>query len=237
MSSMAALPASAQIAKGDAARNLAPGGRLRAAINLGNPVLAQRDAKGELTGTSVVLARALAQRLQLPLDLIPFQAAGAVFEALESGQWDIAFLAIEPERTARIDFSPPYVSIDGTYLVRDDSAFRAVADLDRSGVRIAVGRGAAYDLHLSRTLKQAELVRAPTSAAAIDLFLSSRLEAAAGVRQVLAERAREIPGLRVLEDRFQRIDQAIGVPRGRAVGAAYIRTFLDEMRTAGVIGH
>jgi polar amino acid transport system substrate-binding protein len=185
----------------------------------------------------VVLARALAQRLQLPLDLIPFQAAGAVFEALESGQWDIAFLAIEPERTARIDFSPPYVSIDGTYLVRDDSAFRAVADLDRSGVRIAVGRGAAYDLHLSRTLKQAELVRAPTSAAAIDLFLSSRLEAAAGVRQVLAERAREIPGLRVLEDRFQRIDQAIGVPRGRAVGAAYIRTFLDEMRTAGVIGH
>ena len=63
-----------------------------------------------------------------------------------------------------------------------------------------------------------------------------RLEAAAGVRQVLAERARETPGLRVLEDRFQRIDQAIGVPRGRAVGAAYIKTFLDEMRAAGVIG-
>ena len=219
----------------EAAKSLAPSGVLRVAINLGNIVLAQRNTKGELTGISVILARALAQRLKLPIELITFEAAGAVFDGLDKGLLDLAFLAIEPERAAKIDFSPPYVIIEGTYLVRKDAPFRTVADLDRPGVRIAVGRGAAYDLFLTRTLKQAELRRAPTGASSIDLFLSDGLEAAAGVRQSLVERAQANPGLRVLPDRFTDIRQAIGTPKGRPAGTAYVRAFIEEMKASGEV--
>lgn len=217
------------------AESLAPSGRLRVAINLGNTVLAQRASSGVLTGISVLLARRLAKRLHLPIDLIPYDAAGKVFAAQEKGEWDLAFLAVQPERAAKIDFSPPYVFIEGTYLVRADGPFRRAADLDRSGVRIAVGRGAAYDLYLSRTLKDAEIVRAPTSPEAVDLFLAGKADAVAGVRQFLEEKASAAQGVRVLPDSFQRIDQAVGVPKGRAAGAAYVRAFIEEMKRSGEI--
>jgi polar amino acid transport system substrate-binding protein len=219
----------------EAAHSLAPSGRLRVAINLGNSVLAQRTPAGELTGVSVILAQTLAKRLQVPVDLIPYTAAGMVFDAMDKGAWDVAFLAIEPERATKVDFSPPYVFIDGTYLVRKDSPFQKADDLDRPGIRIAVGRGAAYDLYLSRTLKNAELRRAPTSVAAMQMFVDERLDAAAGVRQALADYAREKPELKVLGDSFSRIDQAIGVPKGRTVGAAYIRAFVEEMKRSGEV--
>ena len=230
----AASAALANPSTAEAARSLAPTGRLRAAINLGNGVLAQRDRNtGELAGASVVLATTLGQRLNLPVDLIPFDAAGRVFDSLESGAWDVAFLAIEPERATKIDFSPPYVYIDGTYLVRADAPFRRVDDLDGEGVTISVGRGAAYDLFLTRTIRNAELKRAATSPAAIEVFLAGGADAAAGVRQALMDAARGRRDLRVLEDRFTRIDQAMAVPRGRDAGAAYVKVFLEEMKASG----
>lgn len=231
----AQVPVSSREKGTEAAQSLAPNGVLRVAINLGNGVLAQRSAQGEIGGVSVVLARALADRLKLPITLIPFDGAGAIFNVGDKDVWDLAFLAIEPERAAKIDFSPPYLTIDGTYLVRSDAPFRNVSDLDRPGVRIAVGGGAAYDLFLSRTLKQAELRRAPTAAASVDMFVSEGLEAAAGVRQYLVERAQANPGLRVLADRFTGIEQAMGVPRGRQAGAAYVRAFIEDMKASGVI--
>jgi polar amino acid transport system substrate-binding protein len=219
----------------DAAKSLAPSGRLRVAINLGNGVLAQQSATGELSGVSVILARALADRLKLPLDMIAYPAAGQVVDAMDKNIWDMAFMAREPERAAKIDFSPAYVTIDGTYMVRKDSPLRALADFDKPGVRIAVGKGAAYDLFLSRTLKQAELRRAATSAAAVDLFMSDKLDAVAGVRQFLADKARQNPDWRVLDDSFQSIEQAIGVPHGHPEAAAYIRAFIEEMKASGMV--
>ena len=221
----------------EAARALAPSGRLKVAINLGNGVLAQRNAAtGELGGVSVVIAKAIGERLHVPVDFIAFDAAGKVFDALDQGQWDLAFLAIEPERAARIDFSPPYVFIDGTYLVRRDSRYRSVNDLDRSGAKIAVGRGAAYDLFLSRTLHKAELVRTPTSPAAIALFLDDKtVDAAAGVRQALLDAARGRSDVRVLDDRYTRIDQAVAVPKGRDTGAAFVRSVLEQLKASGRI--
>ena len=219
----------------EAARSLAPSGTLRVAINLGNPVLAMRDATGQLAGTSVVLARELARRLQLPVELVPFNEALGVFEGLDKGSWDVAFLAIEPVRAAKIDFSPPYVFIEGTYMVRRDAPFQKAAELDRNGVRIAVGKGTAYDLYLTRTVKQAQLVRVPTSAGAVDAFVNDHLEAAAGIRQYLAERAHRDASARVLDDSFQRIEQAIGVPKGREAGAAFIRAFLEDMKASGAV--
>ncbi len=147
--------------------DLAPQGVLRAAINYGNPVLAQAGADGKPQGASVELAAALARELGVALELVTYDAAGKVFADLDSGAWNLAFMAIEPVRAAQIAFSEPYVIIEGTYLVANDAPYSEVAQLDRPEVRIAVGQGAAYDLFLSRTLQQAQLVRAATSAEAI----------------------------------------------------------------------
>lgn len=214
---------------------LAPQGTLRAAINYGNPVLAQRGADGAPTGVSVALARALAERLGVPLQLITYDAAGKVFAALEQGAWDLAFLATEPVRAAQIDFSEPYVIIEGTYLLREEDPARQVAELDRAGRRIAVGQGAAYDLYLSRTLTQAELVRASTSSAAIDWFVEQGLDAVAGVRQPLETYAAAHPGYRVLADSFTEIRQAMAVPKGRTAAAVFVQAFLDEQLRNGFV--
>jgi polar amino acid transport system substrate-binding protein len=215
---------------------LAPTGRLRVAINFGNPVLAQKDAAtGEARGVSVALARELGRRLKFPVDLVTFDAAGKVFEALKSSAWDVAFLAIEPVRAAEIDFSPPYVVIEGVYMVPANSPLRSLADVDHDGIRIAVGKGSAYDLFLTRTLKHAELVRAPTSAGAVDLFRDQKLDVAAGVKQPLAAFAAKHADVRLIAERFMAIRQAMGTPKGRSAGAAYLKDFIEEMKASGFV--
>ena len=220
----------------DVRRDLAPSGRLRATINLGNAVLAQRDAAtGALGGVSVALARELAARLGVEPDLHPFDAAGKAFAALQAQDCDVGFLAIDPLRAADLAFTAPYVIIEGGYLVAEDAPFHAVGELDRAGVRIGAGKNAAYDLYLSRTLREAKLVYAPTSQAAIQLFLDQGLEAAAGIRSALVSFAATRPGLRVVEGRFMVIEQAMAMPRGREAGAAYLRAFVEEMKASGFV--
>jgi polar amino acid transport system substrate-binding protein len=217
-------------------RELAPTGRLRAAINLGNPVLAQLDTEsGEPAGVSVDLARELGRRLGIAVELVTFESAGKVFEALENSAWDVAFLAIDPVRATEIEFTTPYVVIEGTYLVRSDSPKWSIEDFDNEGVRIAVCKGAAYELYLTRSLKKAELLSAHTSAAAIDLFISEVLDAAAGVRQALIAYARKHPDMRVIEGKFTTIEQAMGIPKGRPTGSAYLQTFIEEMKAVGFV--
>lgn len=218
-------------------RDLAPTGRIRAAINFGNPVLAQRAVQsGEPQGISVDLARELARRLGVGVDLITFEAAGKVFEALKSSTWDVAFLAIDPVRAAEIAFTAPYVVIEGTYIVRNDSPLHDIGSLDATDLRIAVGKGAAYDLFLTRALRHSELVRADTSAGAVDLFAGdTSLDAAAGVRQPLEDYAAVNPGFRVIPGRFTAIEQAMGTPKGRYAGHAYLTAFVEEMKATGFI--
>jgi polar amino acid transport system substrate-binding protein len=214
---------------------LAPDQVLQVAINLGNPVLAQRGPDGEPQGVSVALAKALAEELGVRLQMRTFDAAGKVFAALEEGAWNLAFLAIEPVREAQIAFSEPYVLIEGTYLVRTRAPFQAVEELDQAGLRLAVGKGAAYDLYLSRTLEHAELVRAETSAGAVDLFIEQGLDAAAGVRQPLQKIADADPRYRVLDGAFTAIRQAMAVPRGREQAAAYVREFVERQLRSGFV--
>ena len=221
----------------DLVKDLAPTGKLRAAINLGNMVLAQKDpATGDMRGVTVDLARELARRVGLPLELVPFDAAGKVFEALKAGAWDVAFLAIEPVRAAEIAFTAPYVIIEGVYLVPKDSPLRAVADVDRDGVRIAVNKGSAYDLYLTRTIKHAQLVRGENG---IELFVRDRLEAAAGVKQPLVEYAKTDPSVRIMDGRFMEIRQAMGTPKlryqGRDAAPRYLHAFVEEMKATGFI--
>ena len=216
--------------------DLAPTGKLRAAINLGNPVLASRDAAGQLQGVSVDLARELARRLGTPVELVPFDAAGKVVEAGKTGAWDIAFVALDPARAAEIAQSPPYVVIEGAYLVRDGSRLRANDEVDRGGNRIVVARGSAYDLYLSRNLKQAQLVRTPTSRVVVDTFMAENFEVAAGVKQQLEMDAKRVPGVRLLPGRFMVINQAMASQRGREAGARFVREFIEEKKASGFVG-
>ena len=219
-------------------KEFAPTGKLRAAINQGNSVLVQKDpAGGEPKGVTILLAKELGKRLGVPVELVLFNAAGEVFAALQEGRWDIAFLAIEPVRAAEIDFTPPYVIIEGAYMVPKDSALKTPADVDQKGIRIAVGKGSAYDLYLTRTIKNAEIVRASTGGgqASIDLFNNEKLEVAAGVRQPIAAYAKTDPKVRVMEQRFMAIEQAMGTPKGRDAAAKYLRGFVEEMKKSGFV--
>jgi polar amino acid transport system substrate-binding protein len=213
------------------AKELAPAGALRAGINLGNPVLAQ-GTPDDPRGVTVDLARELAKRLDVSLVMSAFDAAGKTFEALRAGKLDLIFLAIEPVRAAEIEFTSPYVLIEGVYLVRQDSPLREVSDVDRAGVRIGVNKNSAYDLFLTRTLQHAELVR---GASGLELFKRQKLEAAAGIRQPLADYAKKHSARRLLDGRFMEIRQAMGVPKGRLAGARYLRSFIEEMKTSGFI--
>lgn len=217
-------------------RDLAPTGRLRVSINLGNSVLAQNDPiTGAPKGISVALAQRLGADLNLPVDLITFNAAGKVFELLVRQELDIVFLAIDPLRAEEIEFTPPYALIEGNFVVSATSAFRSIADIDRPDMRVAVARNSAYDLFLSRTLKSATLVRPPTGQEALDMFVAEGLEAAAGVKQPIVAFMKTHPDLRVIEPPFMEIRQAMGMPKGRAAGAAYLRTFIEAMTASGFV--
>jgi polar amino acid transport system substrate-binding protein len=212
-------------------KEFAPSGTLRAAINQGNSVLAQKGPNGEALGITVDLARELGKRLGVPVDLVTFDAAGKAFEALKGGL-DIGFLAIEPVRAADVDFSAPYVIIEGVYMVPADSPLKQVADVDRAGVRIAVNKNSAYDLYLTRTLKHATLMRGDDGVA---LFRKDKLEVAGGVRQPLAAYAKTDPGVRLMDGRFMEIRQAMAVPKGRARAHAYLKGFVEEMKASGFV--
>jgi polar amino acid transport system substrate-binding protein len=218
-------------------KELASTGKLRAGINLGNSVLAQKSASGELGGISVDLARELGKRLGVPVELIEFQAAGKSVEAMAQGNVDVSFFAIEPKRAAEVTFSPPYAVIDGAYMVAKDSPLQTPADVDKPGIRVAVGLGSAYDLYLTRTLKNATIVRAKVGGgqASIDLFYSAKPDAAAGVRQPLEAHAKTNPNVRVMKEPFMAIQQAMGVPPGRPAAARYVRDFVEEMKKNGFV--
>ena len=234
---LASVPAAeAQAPSPAAIKDLAPTGRLRAAINLGNSVLAQGTPDAP-RGLSVDLARELARRTGLALDLVAFEAAGKVFDAMKTGAWDIAFMAHEPRRADQIEFTAPYVEIEGTYMVLKDSPLKSIEDVDKPGIRIAVGLGSAYDLFLTRTIKSAQLVRAHTGGgtAMIELFFKEKLDVAAGVRQALEVYAARDPKVRVMDGRFQVIAQAMGTPKGRTEAASYLRAFIEEMKASGFV--
>lgn len=214
----------------------APSGTLIAGVNYGNPVIAQRPASGdEPQGVGPELARELARRLGVPIKYVVYDTAGKMADAVKQGAWDVAFLAVDPARATDIAFSEPYVLIEGTYLVRNDSPLRRIEEFDRPGLKIAVAAKSAYDLWLTRNVKQAELVRLGTSQTAIDAFVAGQTDVAAGVKQPLVAAAKKTPGVRVIDGAFMTIGQASGVPKARHNAAAYLRGFIEEMKANGFV--
>lgn len=220
----------------EAIAQLAPTSRLRAVINLGNPILANRDpSTGEASGVSVDLARELARQLGVQAELMVVKSAGEAVDALATGRVDVGFFAIDPARAASTAYSAAYVQIEGAYLVRNDSPLQANEDVDRAGTRVAVGARSAYDLYLTRELKAATIERAPTSPEVVSFFLAHQLDVAAGVKQQLEADAKRLPGLRLLPWRFMVINQAMGMARGKAVGAHFLAAFVEQAKASGFV--
>ncbi|CAN5187956.1 ABC transporter substrate-binding protein [soil metagenome] len=216
---------------------LAPHGRLRAAINTGNAVLVNAGGSGAApTGVSVDLAHALARLIGVPIELVVVDGAAKSVSAVTESRADVGFFAIDPVRGADIAFTGPYVLIEGAYLVRDASPLRDNAEVDRTGTRIAVGKGSAYDLYLSREIQSAELVRFATSQEVVDGFLAQQLDVAAGVRQQLQADIQRVSGVRLLPGRFMEIRQAMGLARTQPQEAVdYLRNFVEAMKVSGFV--
>jgi len=215
---------------------LAPTGELRVAVNYGNAIHTQRNPSGGAPlGAAPDLARELAKRVGVPVKYVTYDAAGKAADGLKAGEVDVVFLAIDPDRAADIAFTRPYVLIEGTYLVRKDSPFKKVEDLDRSGVKIVVGNKSVYDLHLSRVIKQATLVRGAGGVGYLEDWRKGGFDAAAGIREVLAGEAKKNEALTVLPGHFMTIPQAIGVPKARQAAAKYVDQFVAEMIASGFV--
>ncbi|MFI5734282.1 transporter substrate-binding domain-containing protein [Kribbella sp. NPDC051587] len=212
--------------------DLAPTGVLRASINLGNPVLAQ-GTPDEPGGVTVDIARELARRLDVPLELVCFDAARKSFEAMTTGQADLCFLAIDPARADEVAFTAPYVVIEGVFAVPAESQLRTVEDVDQPGVRIGVKQGSAYDLYLTRTLQQATVVRGEEGTA---VFEAEKLEVAAGIRQPITAFVAEHPETRLIDERFMQIQQAVGTTKARQPETvAYLQSFVEDLKSTGFI--
>jgi polar amino acid transport system substrate-binding protein len=215
---------------------LAPGGKLRVGINYGNFLLVNKDEpSGEYRGIAVDLARELGRRLGVPIELVAFETAGKMADAVKAGAWDAAFLGNEPARANEIAFSPAYLEIEAGYLVPAGSPIRSIPEVDRDGVRIAVADKSAYDLYLSRSIRHAKLLRTQGIDASYDLFVKEKLEALSGLKPRLLKDAAKLPGSRVLDGRFTAVQQSIGTPRAREAGATYLREFVEEMKASGFV--
>jgi len=219
--------------------SFAPTGTLRVGINLGNPVLAGTDASTQKPkGVTIDIANEIGRRTGLLIQLIPFQSAGATVDAIKTGNIDLVFVAIDPVRGEDISYTPPYIQIEGAYMVKASSPFKNNTEVDVAGNQIVVGKGSAYDLYLTREIKYATLLRSASSQAVVDDFMRGQGNVAAGVKQQLESDASRYTGLRMLPGRFMVINQAIGIPKARAEYAktsVYLSAIITELKASGFV--
>jgi polar amino acid transport system substrate-binding protein len=215
---------------------LAPTGVLRAGINLSNFLLVtSRAANGDPQGVSPDMAAAIAARLGVPVVYVPFPRPGELADAAGTDTWDIGLIGAEPARAEKIEFSPAYAEIEATYLVPQGSKLHSIDQVDSAGTRIAVAARSAYDLWLERNIRQATLVRTEGLDASFDVFVRDGLEALAGLKPRLLSDVQRLPGSRILDGRFTAVQQAIGTTRGNVAGAAFLRDFVEEAKTSGLV--
>ena len=220
----------------DVRSELAPSGTLRAGINLANFLLVTgRTPDGDPEGVAPDMAAEIAGRLGVPIAYVPFATPSELADAAADDAWDIGLIGAEPARARTIAFTAAYTEIEATYLVATGSALRAIEDVDREGVRIAVAAGSAYDLFLSRSLEHAELVRASGLDGSFNLFVEQNLDALAGLRPRLLSDVERLPDARILDGKFTAVQQAVGTPRPRERGAAFLREFVEEAKASGLV--
>ena len=215
---------------------LAPTGVLRAGINMSNFLLVSgTSASGDPVGVASDMARAIADRLGVPVAYQKFPRPGELADAADDGVWDIGLIGAEPARAQKIAFSPAYVEIASTYLVPAGSPLRTIEEVDRPGIRIAVTARTAYELWLSRHIRHAELVMSESLDAAMEQFVAEQLDALAGLKPRLLKDVEKLPGARILDGQFSAVQQAIGTLRPREAGAAFLRDFVEEAKASGLV--
>jgi len=215
---------------------LAPHGRLRAGLNMSNFLLVTGEAAGgEPEGVSPDMARAIADELGVPLELVPFDGPGDVADAATSDVWDIANIAADPERAKHISFSPAYCEIQATCLLPAGSPHGSFAELDAPGTRIAVKARSAYDLWLTEHLRHATLVREPSIDDSYRRFVDDGLEALAGLRPKLVDQQSSLPGSVLLEESFTAVRQSIGCRARRPAAATFLRAFVERSIASGAV--
>ena len=215
---------------------LAPIGVLRVGINLSNFLLVTgKSASGEPEGVAPDMGREIAARLGVPVAYVTYKTPGQLADAAGASQWDIGLIGAEPARAETIAFTPAYVEIEATYLVPAGSPLKAIADVDRPGVRIAVTARSAYGLWLDRNIKLAELLRSDTLDSAYEQFIRESLDALAGLRPRLLTDVARLPGARILEGQFTSVQQAVGTPRKNAAGARFLRDFVETAKASGLV--
>ena len=216
--------------------DLAPTGRLRAAVNYGNFILATRDrATGESRGVAVDLMQEIGKRLGVPVEIVAYDSVAVMGDAAPTGVWDIAFLGSDPAREKLMSFTAAYLEIEATYLVPGASPLRTADDVDRDGVRVAAPARANYELYLSRNIARARLVSTPSAEAAFELLATGKVEALAGLTQALLGLAPKLPGSRLVEGRFMGVQQSIAVPKGKDAGLHYLRGVVEDAKRSGLV--
>jgi polar amino acid transport system substrate-binding protein len=214
---------------------LAPTGVLRAGMNLQNNLFTVKDASGELQGVAVDVLQELGRRLGVPVKYVMYETPGKVADDAPNGKWDATVLAIEPSRAATIAFSAPMTAIEATYLVPPGSRFTQISEVDSPGTRIAVNEKAGYDLYLTRTLKQAKLVRGRNTEGTFAVFNEQKLDAIAALRPQLLENQGKVPGSRLLDGGFMTVNHGVGIPQDRSTGAQWMRAQVDDLIKSGFV--
>jgi len=218
----------------DIKSQLAPTGKLRVGVNHGNFLLVQKNPDGSIRGIVADLAAELGKRIGAPVELIHYPGAGQLADSAASGAWDVGFLGAEPQRAQEIQFTAAYLEIPATYLVPEGSPIRKLEDVDRKGVRVAVARKSAYDLYLSRSIRNAELVRAEGIQGSYDLFVRDKLDALAGLKARLLSDRETLTGSRILDGQFTSVQQAVGTPKGHG-GIEVLRQFVADLKKSGLV--
>ncbi len=212
-----------------------PTGKLRVGLNMSNFLLTAKDAAGAPIGLAPDLGRELAKRLGVEVELVPYANPGLLADDANKNKWDVGFLGAEPQRATEIDFTAAYVEIEATYLVPPGSNLKSCAAVDANGIRIAVPDRAAYELWLSRNIKHAQLVKEKGADNTFKKFHDEKLDALAGLRPRLITDHAAYPGSRILDGNFTSVQQASGVPKGRAAAFQYLREFIEDVKASGLV--
>jgi polar amino acid transport system substrate-binding protein len=220
----------------EARQVLAPTGKLRVGLQLGNPLNVIRDpVSGEMKGVGHDLGKELAQRLGVPFEAVLYPSIGALLDGGKSGAWDVAHFGFSSERAKEWDFAAVHLEVEFGYLVPGTSSISTMADVDRPAVRVAVQEKSGPDSFFSRTLKNAVMVRAPSNPGALEALKSGKADVMGSIKPILFELSNQWPGSRVLDDRPGIDPHAMAVPKGRDPGATYLRQFIEDAKSGGLV--
>ena len=220
----------------EARQALAPTGKLRVGLQRSNPLNVMRDsASGELKGVGFELGKELARRLGVSFEPVLYPSIGALLDGGKSGAWDVAFIGFSPERAKEWDFTALHQEVEFGYLIPGGSSISTMADVDRPGIRVAVQEKSGPDVFFSRSLKNAAVIRASSNPGALEAVKSGRADVMGGLKPLLFEMSNQLPGSRVLDGRPGIDPHAMAMPKGRDLGVAYARQFIEDAKSEGLV--